>query len=640
MLFNDSFLTDAGANLFAIASSYYDSSDPTSGIIWGTVRTSNYDTNSLSDTDMKALTDIKTNSTSYNTSGVVTSTIRNNDAGSLSIFSEINNDNTTTGSNAYTLGIWAKLANDSNETLVVVARTGSGVTPSYINPASSGHVISFVNLEIEISGHPVSSTTSAANWYASADALQELADNFSRVVTTHIAGDPAIGEAQTVYGEKTFIDKLSLKNILSATSYASESNGEWQKMGIISPTEVETYGPMIIMNYTDDAESEPEHRYLYSASLMTAALLGLAGSAGFTCSIDSRTNPTTYEASMMVSRGLGDSGTGITVTPNTCTINCGETVCKTIIPDADDTYSLGASNKRFKEAYAIDMTVTSLHSSKVSTTEISTTDSGNYIQLDANIIPGDSILSIGTQSIPFGFVYSEEVDAGNAVIRAVMRSSTVSTTEIVSHDSGNNIQLDSNIIAGDTGLALGTSIYPLGSAYFSSSVSADSIYTYYLHRKESTPGVPGEIQLGSHLMPENLWDGGCKIGDTGRRFGEVHSIDFYGNLHGCTPYPPATGPGPIVGKPPVGSIFLAYIETSLTGRSLSYADVIDATNLTSYSIATMGVARFEIPGGGGTMTPGAEWSAYNSITTGKYVALSSGATTNHNKMLCLVTRIE
>lgn len=434
MLFNDSFLTNAGANLFAIAASYYDSSDPTSGIIWGTVRTSNYDTNSFSDEDMKALTDIKTNSTSYNTSGVVTSTIRNNDAGSLSIFSEINNDNTTTGSNAYTLGIWAKLANDSNETLVVVARTGNNVTPSYINPASAGQVISFVNLEIEISGHPVQSTTSAANWYASADALQELANSlsneiaaretdFSRAVTTHSAESTETGDDQIIHGDKTFLDNI----IIGKTALNSDTqlqNNLYRHEFTVAYKDLDS-SPYIRTQYFTDSDS------FNSSSIRLST--PLYRNHDYWSSIElvqfSDTSYVNNNRIVLTSAGMRNiyaMESKVTINPTSIVGNLG----------------LGSGSSKIeykcKEDYS------------------------GYV---LNIVNADTNLT----SLNAVSVYTDSISTNSVVL---------GTTHTIDLDSNNNLQIDATVIPNTSNTYdIGSSVKRFKNAYFNN-ISCNNVYSY------------------------------------------------------------------------------------------------------------------------------------------------------------------
>ena len=244
MLFNDSYLTDAGAALFARAAANFDPVDTTSGIIWTVARTSSYDTSSLTDTAMKALTAINDGGTYiHNTAGAVTTVTRTGTAGELHVFCELTNDNTgaTAASYAYTLGIWAKVDGDQSDTLAIVARCGSGVMPSYINPPSVGHVIAFANLIIDINSNQLQNTTDTtitADWYASAGTVQDLQDQLTvlnnRAVTTHATTGATDGDDQSIYGIKTFKDSSVFLSTVSITG-ATNITGAVTISGDISP---------------------------------------------------------------------------------------------------------------------------------------------------------------------------------------------------------------------------------------------------------------------------------------------------------------------------------------------------------------------------------------------------------------------
>ena len=204
MIFRESFITDAGVELLARVLG-------TQGTLtWTRAATSSLDTSDYSAHDMNSITE-----ESFGTktsSGSITNAIVNDEQSSVTIFSELNNQ--THSGEARTYGAWAKIEGDNEDVLVVVARCGAGVVPTYINPASDGIVKAFVDFALQISTEQAQAIeVSETNYYASNDALEAekhaRQDLAQRVVTTHSATDTTQGDNQTILGNKTFNGKVT-----------------------------------------------------------------------------------------------------------------------------------------------------------------------------------------------------------------------------------------------------------------------------------------------------------------------------------------------------------------------------------------------------------------------------------------------
>jgi hypothetical protein len=198
MLFRESFITDAGSRLLerAIAQE--------GAVIWTAAATSSLNSDSMTDAQMNAL-DTATFGTKTS-SGAVTNAIVNDEQRSVSIHCELTNAEYY--GMARTLGVWAKIQGDAQDVLVVVARCGEGVTPTYINPASEGVVKAFVDFSLEITDEQAQAVSVAEGYYATSTALQqEISARESlaeRVVTTHSATDASVGDGQNILGQKSF----------------------------------------------------------------------------------------------------------------------------------------------------------------------------------------------------------------------------------------------------------------------------------------------------------------------------------------------------------------------------------------------------------------------------------------------------
>lgn len=228
MLFRESFITDKGAELLARATAQGGQ------IVWTTAKTSNCNTDGDSASTMNHMTDIvKTEQDSYTSSGSVTNAIvlppSANDDGSQSsaaIFCELTNE--TYDGLARTFGAWAKIQGDQTDVLAIVARCGTGVTPTYINPVSEGLVKAFVDFTLKVSAEQAQAVQSAEGYYATATALntevyaREQAD--ARMVTTHSATSTTDGDDQTILGTKTFSSGIVANGGVSATTVSASGN--------------------------------------------------------------------------------------------------------------------------------------------------------------------------------------------------------------------------------------------------------------------------------------------------------------------------------------------------------------------------------------------------------------------------------
>lgn len=223
MLFTESFITNAGTLILSRATAQEGS------LVWTAARTSNLNTDSYSEQQMSALTDIIDSGSSYTSSGAVTTAVLTDEQDGASMFCELTND--TYNGSANTLGVWAKIDGDEDDVLVIVARCG-GTTPTVINPSSEGRIKAFVDFTVTFSaGQAEAIAVSELNYYASnASLMSEQRARLAlsaRCVTTHTNNNPSVGDEQIVLGEKTFKDTTYLRTIcpnedIIITGYDSE----------------------------------------------------------------------------------------------------------------------------------------------------------------------------------------------------------------------------------------------------------------------------------------------------------------------------------------------------------------------------------------------------------------------------------
>ena len=199
MLFRESFITDAGSRLLARATAQE------GAVIWTAAATSSLNSDAMTDAQMNAL-DTATFGTKTS-SGAVTNAIVNDEQSSVSIHCELTNEDYD--GLARTFGVWAKIDGDAQDVLAVVARCGTGVTPTTINPASEGVVRAFVDFTLTITDSQAQAVQVTEGYYATSTALQQeraareaLA---ARVVTKHSASDATLGDNQKIRGRKEIL---------------------------------------------------------------------------------------------------------------------------------------------------------------------------------------------------------------------------------------------------------------------------------------------------------------------------------------------------------------------------------------------------------------------------------------------------
>lgn len=204
MFFNKKYLTTAGKNLL-------DQAVAGSTITWGTCATSSL--SYVSDEDSRNLTDIAVNG-NYTSFGMVEDVVPSNN-GNLVINCRVtNNPDTISGTvsgEARAFGVWARLEDSEDSTLVAVAfwalDEGSPETVPEYTEASLFEAT--VDLYIKTSDNVISTIESNPSWMTSLDTFNNLKD---RVVTTHSADDESNGDNQIIKGEKTFDNDVTFNS--------------------------------------------------------------------------------------------------------------------------------------------------------------------------------------------------------------------------------------------------------------------------------------------------------------------------------------------------------------------------------------------------------------------------------------------
>lgn len=217
MAFNDSYITNVGQDLLTAAASG-------EKITWIKAATSSYDVDTLTPTQMKALTSIVQSDSQYTGDGLVSSFIyMDGNPKTASINCQIDNATHENGGPANLFGVWATTSvTYQEEKLVFVARRGGGaqtsISPKSVDPEFKLFVKFGIRLD-SFDNAPEVTLTVANDVYATANALQTEQDARTafdeRAVTAHSASSETAGENQSIYGVKTFEnDTMHSGNIL------------------------------------------------------------------------------------------------------------------------------------------------------------------------------------------------------------------------------------------------------------------------------------------------------------------------------------------------------------------------------------------------------------------------------------------
>jgi len=219
MVFQDAYITDAGATLLARSAA------GEGAIVWGEARTSSLDTDDYTTAQMNAITTATFGT--YTSDGQVANAIVNDDDGSVTLHCELSNENYS--GTARTFGVWAKVEGDVDEELAIVARSGDGATPTIINPDSVCPIKLFVDFTIDISEHQASAVAVTEGYYATAAAMQ----------------------AETTAREALEQNRWRIyKDLWEAMQYSKD--GEWFSLSADKPRafKVESYGAVFLTGYS------------------------------------------------------------------------------------------------------------------------------------------------------------------------------------------------------------------------------------------------------------------------------------------------------------------------------------------------------------------------------------------------------
>lgn len=378
MLFRDSYVTNAGVELLARLTSQQGK------LIWTRAATSsNSDVETYTTAEMNSITD--SNFGTYTSSGAVTNAIISDTKDVVTIFSELSNKEYN--GEACLFGAWAKLDGDINETLIIVARCGEGVTPTVISPFSAGLEKIFVNFAIEINTTQVEAIEiSEENYYATNAALEaeqkEREKLNDRLVTTHLPTSNYEGDNQDIYGVKSFYTGIELVGPNVPLSFSNTSN-----QTISTKLTGNASGVKITLENDKDSITAGEHALLIT-DVNNQYLLNLYKSY--------------FDNSwfLYVDKIIPNTVMTDLIMPIDIIENNKITFMGNIIPSEDETYSIGSESKTIETVFTTNLKVNAIDGYY------------DYVAFSKDIIPNDTGIKLGRSDSIFAEVHANKYYKG------------------------------------------------------------------------------------------------------------------------------------------------------------------------------------------------------------------------------------
>jgi hypothetical protein len=387
MFFHDKYITDNGRDLLNKLNSGL--SNVT--ITWTKAATSALNKTNLTPAQINALTDIKNvgSVTNYSSSGYVTQSeikekeISGNTEQVIAVTSQLQNGTGIDGL-ANCFGVWGKIVDDpdfGSDTLICVAfydnaqahGTPADTIPDYTYEAWKG----IVDLYIVITGNSAAvSIESGAGWYPS---LQQFNELLNRTVTTHGTLNATTGDAQDIYGVKTFKSGVMLKggnNIAGGLMILNELDvpGEsyLRKTSVENFTSTNdvkfcikdrssSYNDSIKLKHT--STSVPRYYEIYTEREVLGSIA-------------------TYTHDKLTMAYYNDSATPFSVTTEiTNKDSDGSLFSIVTTPSLDNLLQLGSNSRKFKSIYATtvyaDISATNISASSITATTLTGSLVGN-----------------------------------------------------------------------------------------------------------------------------------------------------------------------------------------------------------------------------------------------------------------------
>lgn len=214
----------------------------------------------------------------------------------------------STGGDVHSFLLYGHMESDA--TTVFVVAVASATAPTHI--PTSGDVTNRVEIQFELtfSASDEVVTVTDTSMYTTRGEFLILKN---RTVTTHAEGQATVGEDQTVYGKKEFMDDMIFNGMYQVQAKSVEGQNTQNMFAFTQNGERQNYGPTVTAMTTYNGTS-----YVSSTmSIGAAAILGIAGGASFSAEHKAVGDS---NAAMEATRGLGGAYAGVVVEPTQVTL--------------------------------------------------------------------------------------------------------------------------------------------------------------------------------------------------------------------------------------------------------------------------------------------------------------------------------
>lgn len=199
---------------------------------------------------------------------------------------------------------------ESDATNVFVVAVASATAPTHIPTSSDVTNRVEIQFELTFSATDEVVTVTDTSMYTTRGEFLILKN---RTVTTHAEGQATVGEDQTVYGKKEFMDDMIFNGMYQVQAKTVEGQNTQNMFAFTQNGERQNYGPTVAAMTTYNGTS-----YVSSnMSIGAAAILGLAGGASFSAEHKAVGDS---NAAMEATRGLGGAYAGVVVEPTQVTL--------------------------------------------------------------------------------------------------------------------------------------------------------------------------------------------------------------------------------------------------------------------------------------------------------------------------------
>ena len=440
---------------------------------------------------------------------------------------------------------------ESDASTVFVVAVASATAPTHI--PTSGDVTNRVEIQFELTFSATDEvvTVTDTSMYTTRGEFLILKN---RTVTTHAEGQATVGEDQTVYGKKEFMDDMIFNGMYQVQAKSVEGQNTQNMFAFTQNGERQNYGPTVTAMTTYNGTS-----YVSSTtSIGAAALLGIAGGASFSAEHKAVGDP---NAAMEATRGLGGAYAGVVVEPTQVTLytqaasgGARRTLSYTggQLTGSFDTISTSkdelniyvraslADIDMYFDATTPDSTwsvaLTNVNTDKTATlTFYAGADSGGQLTC-VSATGGTS--KLGTGDTPWDEAHISVLEQADGQV--LIDDSGVNTINLNPINSNESINVYGNLIPGNSRFCLGSNVKQWNKAYINEIVvgSAHSI---------SLDGNTDNIMIDSDFLPES--GSQYDLGSDGQQWNDVyvgsriHSPLITGDQEELTLYAQGTGNG-------------------------------------------------------------------------------------------------